>query len=273
MRRSLLNASFPILLALCLNCSKKTPDTTGNNSSTTTVPPPPSTPKTYQLVWSDEFNGDHLDTTVWNYEMGGNGWGNRELEYYQPSNATVSNGNLIITARKERVGSNIYTSARITTQGKKEFTYGRIEARIKIPVAMGLWPAFWMLGSDINTVSWPQCGETDIMEHINNDSLIYGTIHWNNNGHTSSGGHTASSPSDYHIYDVEWDNNTIKWHVDGVQYWEANVNGSNGTESFHNPFFILFNLAVGGNWPGFTVDESSMPASMYVDYVRVYQLK
>lgn len=261
-----------LLLALFLNCSKKT-ETSDNNSNNTPPPSGSTTPKTYQLVWSDEFNGDHVDTTNWNFETGGNGWGNKELEYYQANNATVENGNLVITARKERVGSNIYTSARMNTLGKREFTYGKIEARIKIPVAMGYWPAFWMLGSNINTVGWPVCGETDIMEHINNDSLMYGTIHWDNNGHVSNGGKTSSTPSDYHVYDVEWDQNSIKWHIDSVQYWVAPVYGVNNTYAFHNPFFIILNLAVGGNWPGFVVDESILPAKMYVDYVRVYQLK
>ncbi len=122
-----------------------------------------STTLTYQLVWSDEFNGTSVDPTNWTFETGGGGWGNKELEYYQASNATVANGNLIITAKKQRVGANAYTSARMKTQGKRQFTYGRIEARIKMPVVQGLWPAFWMLGFNITTVNWPYCGETDII--------------------------------------------------------------------------------------------------------------
>lgn len=229
---------------------------------------------TYQLVWSDEFNGTALDTTNWAYDLGGGGWGNNELEYYQKANATVSGGNLIITAKKQRVGSNAYTSARIKTQGKHAWTYGRIEARIKLPVVQGLWPAFWMLGSNITTVNWPQCGETDIMEHINTDSLIYGTIHWYNNGNASYGSNTASSPSGWHVYDVTWDTAAITWHIDGVQFCQANIaNNINNTGAFHNPFFVILNLAVGGNWPGNTIDNTKLPASMYVDYVRVYQLQ
>ena len=149
----------------------------------------------YQLVWSDEFNGNAVDTTSWNFETGGEGGGNHEQEYYQAANATVSNGNLVITGRKEDVGSNHYTSSRMTTQGKHEFMYGRIEARIKMPVAQGFWPAFWMLGSNIKTVGWPRSGETDIMEHINTDSLIYGTLHWDNNGHVQKGDTILSTPS------------------------------------------------------------------------------
>ena len=251
---------------------------TKSSSSDNGVIPPPYTPPAdtatpvYQLVWSDEFDSTAINTNVWNFETGGSGWGNNEQEYYQPNNATIENGNLVITAKKETVGSNYYTSSRMTTQGKKEYTYGKIEARIKIPVGMGLWPAFWMLGSDINTVSWPACGETDIMEHINADSVIYGTIHWDNNGHVQDGGNTNSSPSGYHVYSVEWDQYKIKWSIDSVVYHTSDIT-VNSTEEFHLPFFILLNLAVGGNWPGQTIDDSLMPAKMYVDYVRVYQKK
>ena len=265
--------SLPVVMILCVClfsfCTK-------SSSSDGGIIPPPYTPpadtttKTYQLVWSDEFDSTAVNTSAWNFETGGGGWGNNEKEYYQPNNATVENGNLVITAKKETVGSNGYTSSRMTTQGKKEFTYGKIEARIKIPVGMGLWPAFWMLGSDVNTTAWPACGETDIMEHINADSIIYGTIHWDNNGHVQDGGNTASLPSDYHVYSVEWDASSISWFIDSVRYSTSYIT-NNSTEEFHLPFFILLNLAVGGNWPGQTIDDSQMPAKMYVDYVRVYQ--
>lgn len=236
------------------------------------VPPPNPVDTSYKLVWSDEFNGTSVDTSTWNFERGGNGWGNNEQEYYQAANASESNGYLVITAKKETVGSNGYTSSRMTTQNKKQFTYGKIEARISLPVGQGLWPAFWLLGSDINTVGWPACGETDIMEHINTDSLIYGTIHWDNNGHVQYGGNITISPSNFHIYTVTWDKAAIRWYVDSVEYKEANIqNNINSTEEFHKPFFIILNLAVGGNWPGQSIDDSKMPASMYVDYVRVYQ--
>lgn len=241
-------------------------------SSSQALPPHPADTSAYKLVWSDEFNGTSVDTLNWNFETGGNGWGNNEQEYYQAANATESNGYLVITAKKETVGTNGYTSARMTTQNKKQFTYGKIEARIALPVGQGLWPAFWLLGSDISGVGWSACGETDIMEHINTDSLIYGTIHWDNNGHVQFGGNTPSSPSDFHIYAVTWDKTAIRWYIDGVQYKEANIRDNiNSTEEFHKPFFIILNLAVGGNWPGQNIDDSKMPASMYVDYVRLYQ--
>lgn len=227
---------------------------------------------TYQLVWSDEFDSSAVNADNWNFETGGGGWGNNEQEYYQAANASVANGNLVIMAKKQRVQANEYTSARMTTKGKREFTYGKMEARIKMPLIQGIWPAFWMLGANINTVNWPACGETDIMEHINADSIIYGTIHWDNNGHVQNGGKTAASLAGYHIYSVEWDSAAIRWYVDGNKFYEANIlNNINGTEEFHKPFFILLNLAVGGNWPGQTIDESKLPASMYVDYVRVYK--
>jgi beta-glucanase (GH16 family) len=224
------------------------------------------------LVWSDEFEGTAVNTSNWNYDIGGGGWGNNEKQYYQAANATVANGNLVITAKKERVKANSYTSARLKTQGKREFTYGRIEARIKLPLGQGLWPAFWMLGANINTVSWPKCGEIDVMEHINTENTTYGTIHWDNNGHAMYGGSTTTTPADYHVYAIEWDAAAIRWYVDGVKFHEANIlNSINGTEEFHRPQFILLNVAVGGNWPGQTIDNSKLPASMYVDYVRVYQ--
>jgi beta-glucanase (GH16 family) len=225
-------------------------------------------------MWADEFDGTTVNNQNWNFETGGAGWGNHEQEYYQADNATVSNGNLIITAKKEKVNNNSYTSARMTTKGKVEFTYGKVEARIMIPVGQGLWPAFWMLGANINSVNWPACGEVDIMEHINSDSLIYGTLHWDNNGHVSNGNKINSTPAKYHVYSVEWDPAAIKWYIDGVKYHEVNIlNNISSTDEFHKPFFILLNFAVGGDWPGQTVDDSKIPASMYVDYVRVYKAK
>ena len=265
---------FTLALLLC-SCSKSQQNSTDQNSASSiaTVANATTTTTFSTLVWSDEFDGTAVNTANWGYDLGGGGWGNNEKEYYQAANATVSNGNLVITAKKQRVKSNAYTSARLKTQGKKEFTYGRIEARIKIPVGKGLWPAFWMLGANINTVSWPACGETDIMEHINTDNTFYGTMHWDYNGHKSAGGNTTiSNPGEYHIYSIEWDATIIRWYVDGVQYFENSTsNGVNGTTAFQKPFFILLNLAVGGNWPGQTIDETKLPASMYVDYVRVYQ--
>ena len=228
--------------------------------------------QTYQQVWADEFiNGIGPD---WQFETGAGGWGNNEKQYYQRANATVVNGELHITAKRENVGGALYTSARMKTQGLKEFTYGKMEARIKMPMGQGLWPAFWMLGSNINSVSWPRCGEIDIMEHINTESKVLGTVHWDSNGNYAQyGGNTTTTPADFHLYSIEWTPSFIKWSVDNVPFHEINIaNGAGGTDEFQRPFFLLLNMAVGGNLPGQTVDDSKFPATMVVDYVRVYQL-
>ncbi len=255
-----------LLFTSCSAASKDKPPVTD------TVPT--TIPATYKLVWSDEFDGSAVNTADWNFETGGGGWGNHEQEFYQAPNATLADGNLVITGKKEDAASSHYTSSRMTTQGRHEFLYGKIEARIKIPVGQGIWPAFWMLGADINTVSWPACGETDIMEHINADSLLYGTLHWDNNGHQQSGNSVTYMPSQYHVYAVEWDATSIRWLLDSVEYHKVNIyNNANSTDECHKPFFILLNLALGGDWPGQTIDDSKLPALMYVDYVRVYQKK
>lgn len=228
----------------------------------------------YRLVWADEFNGSAVDTTAWTFETGNSGWGNNEHQFYTAANATVKGGSLLLTAKKEKAGTASYTSARMKTQGRKSFLYGRFEAGIRISPGQGLWPAFWMLGESVSTLGWPGCGEIDIMEHINADSLFYGTAHWDKSGHVSSGGKAVFDPAAYHVYDVEWTKDTIAWHVDGITYHRLSITNSTGNVfPFHSPFFILLNFAVGGNWPGHTVDDAKLPAIMYVDYVRVYQRK
>ncbi|QKG52605.1 carbohydrate-binding protein [Hymenobacter sp. BRD67] len=228
--------------------------------------------QTYQQVWADEFTNGI--SSSWQFDTGNNnGWGNNEKEYYQAANATVVNGVLQITAKKESVGGFGYTSARLKTQNLKDFKYGRIEARIKLPLGQGLWPGFWMMGSNISSVGWPQCGEIDIMEHINADNTIYGTAHWYSGGHAQYGKTTTTTAGDWHVYSVEWTPTAITWFVDGTSYCVIDItNGTGNTQAFQNPFFILLNLAVGGNLPGQTIDDSKLPATMYVDYVRVSQL-
>lgn len=227
----------------------------------------------WQLVWSDEFTNSI--SSDWVFETGGGGWGNNELQYYRKENASVENGNLVITVKKEDFGGRNYTSSRIKTQGKKFFTYGKFEARMAVPAVQGIWPAFWMLGENISTVSWPSCGEIDIMEHVNTGNTNYGTMHWANEAeqHVDYGTNTeVNDITNFHTYTVEWDKNLIKWYVDGVKYHEANIaNGINSTDEFHKDFFILFNVAVGGNWPGNNINNNALPLKMYVDYVRVYQ--
>ena len=229
----------------------------------------------WNLVWSDEFNGSSLDTTKWTYDTGAGGWGNNELECYtnRTQNVNVTGGNLVITAQPESYGGANYTSGRIKTQGLFNFTYGRIEARIKLPDGQGLWPAFWMLGSNITSVGWPQCGELDAMEHIDNSSNIAGSTHWYSNGQADYSNVSGSLDfSQFHTYDVVWDSNNITWYVDGVQFNQFYIGGGAGnTQAFQQPFFILMNLAVGGNWPGNPDGSTQWPAQMLVDYVRVYQ--
>ena len=226
----------------------------------------------WQLVWSDEFNGSIGPD--WVFETGGGGWGNNELEYYRSQNAKVVNNALVITAKKEEYGGYHYTSARMKTQGKQNFTYGRMEARIALPAKQGTWPAFWMLGSDISTVGWPASGEIDIMEQINTVNTVYGSAHWraDNGSQADYSQSINTNVPDYHLYAVEWDPNYIRWFVDGTQYNVMQItNGMGGTDEFQKPFFLLLNMAVGGNWPGFTIDDGALPAKMYVDYVRVYR--
>ncbi len=231
--------------------------------------------QTWNLVWADEFNGSSVDTSNWTFETGGGGWGNNELQYYtNGNNATVSGGILTIEARQQSMGGYAYTSTRIKTQGKREFQYGRLEARLAVPMGQGIWPAFWMLGANFPSVGWPASGEIDIMEHINTQNTTYGTLHWDNNGYATYGGNTTvNNPAAFHTYAVEWNSSSIKWFLDGAQFHEANIlNNINGTDEFHRPFFFLLNLAVGGNWPGNPDGSTPFPAKYQIDYVRVYQL-
>ncbi len=230
----------------------------------------------WNMVWADEFNGSTINSANWTMEIGtgSSGWGNNELQYYtaRPENAQIINGQLAIIAKSENYQGSDYTSARMITQSKHDWKYGKIEARVKIPKQQGLWPAFWGLGSSFSTVGWPHCGEIDIMEHINTNDDIHGTIHWNANGYATYGGSTTvSDVSQYHTYAIEWDPATIKWFVDGTQYWSANIlNNINSTDEFHEPFFLILNMAVGGNWPGGPASNFQQD-TLFVDYVRVYE--
>jgi beta-glucanase (GH16 family) len=227
----------------------------------------------WSLYWHDEFESTVLDSTKWTREIGGNGWGNNEFQYYTgtTNNSQLVNGQLVITAKKEPFGQNQYTSARLITKNKFDFRYGRIEARIKVPMGQGLWPAFWMLGSNISAVSWPKCGEIDVMEHINNEAKIYGTYHFDSIGHRYHGDEIGCNPAEYHQYALVWNNQEMIWLLDNVPYYQATITNGNGNkEEFHLPFFILLNLAVGGNWPGPPLLSTPFPSQMLVDYVRVY---
>ncbi|MFN5619985.1 MAG: family 16 glycosylhydrolase [Flavobacteriales bacterium] len=229
---------------------------------------------TWQLIWSDEFSGTTLDATKWAAQFGNGGWGNNEWQYYTnaPENLALENGQLVITARHEGTGATEYTSARIQTKGLFDFEYGKVEARMKLPLGQGLWPAFWTLGANIDDVSWPECGEIDIMEHVSNEYVTHGAVHWENNGHAFVGQGNNVDPTQYHVYGIVWEENLIRWYVDGIQFFQFAIQASNNTDdAFRHPMFLLLNLAVGGNWPGYPDATTPFPSSMFVDYVRVYQ--
>jgi len=247
-------------------------------------------PTVWSLVWSDEFNNadnSPIDSTKWTAEIGGNGWGNQELEYYtnRVDNAYHSGGSLVIKAIKEKyTGSdNVtrdYTSARLKTQSKFTARYGRFEARLKIPYGQGLWPAFWMLGDNIDSAGWPTCGEVDIMENIGREpAIIHGTIH----GPGYSGGSGLSSSysltnnqrfaDSFHVFAVEWEPNVVRFYCDGLLYKTRTPADLpvGATWVYDHPFFIILNVAVGGSWPGSPDATTVWPQRMLVDYVRVYQ--
>ena len=240
----------------------------------------------YSLVWSDEFNGSKLDESVWNYNTGGGGWGNNELQYYTTrlENIRLANGYLEIEARKETYENREYTSARIYSKGKKSFLYGKMEARIKFPGGVGTWPAFWMMGE---SGGWPKCGEIDIMEHVgyldNRASFALHTQEKNgSNGRNWHATHFFDYPlsNDFHVYGVEWcqeeenGKDCIHFLVDGEIYatvWETKI-GDHDSWPFYKPHYFILNLAIGGNMGG-KVDDSifNQQRIMYVDWVRVYQ--
>lgn len=255
----------------------------GQATQTATPPPAP----TYQLVWADEFdgsNGSAPDATKWAIQTGGGGWGNNELESYtaRPSNAQVSGGNLIITAIKEDYTgtdgiARHYTSARLQTKRLFSQQYGRFEARIQVPKGQGMWPAFWMLGSNIDRVGYPACGELDVMEVIGRKPrTVYGTIHAPGYVDAGIGGSTlvASDLSlAFHTYGVEWTPNRVTWTLDGKAYFPALRSRLKRGQrwAFDHPFYILLNLAVGGSWPGPPNSGTQFPAQMLIDWIRVYQ--
>ncbi len=237
----------------------------------------------YTLQWSDEFQSSTLSEDCWNYEIGNgaSGWGNNELQYYKSENTFIADNEYLVIEAKEEVQSGFnYTSSRLTTQGKKSFKYGRVDIRAVLPKSQGLWPALWMLGDNISSVGWPACGEIDVMELIGGsavgrDDTVHGTIHWDNAGsHANFGnGHSLSSgiyADEFHVFSIVWDETQIVWYMDDIQYHIVDITPS-GLSEFHNPFFFIFNVAVGGNWPGSPNSTSIFPQRMIVDYIRVFQ--
>jgi beta-glucanase (GH16 family) len=261
------------------------------------------TPPDWVLTWSDEFNapaGSPPDARKWTFDIGGGGWGNHELETYtnRTANAEIEGGNLVITARKEEftgpdgVKRN-YTSARLKTLDLFSQTYGRFEARIKIPAGQGMWPAFWMMGNDITKVGWPKCGEIDVMENIGREAgIVHGSLHGPGHGPEHGPGpapgpapgtadetSTFSLPAgqafsnDFHVFAIEWEPAEVRFYVDAAKYATFQKAGWPAAAPwvFDHPFFILLNVAVGGDWPGPPEAATQFPQQMLVDYVRVYK--
>jgi hypothetical protein len=236
----------------------------------------------YHFVWSDEFDGIEIDYSKWTHEVG-DSWYNNEIQSYtaRPDNSVVENGNLVIIAREEQYGPNYYTSARLRSLSKADFKYGRLVARIKLPRGQGVWPAFWMLPTYQVYGGWPDSGEIDIMEAINQMDRIYGTMHFSDAQHqrVSSGGSyhnidIVSFADDFHVYAVEWEPGEIRWFVDGVMFF-SETEWSSGSNPYPAPFdedfHFLLNVAIGGDWAGLPDETTVFPQQMLVDWVRVYQ--
>jgi beta-glucanase (GH16 family) len=231
------------------------------------------------LVWSDEFNGRSIDETKWSFDIGNNGWGNHELQYYtnRTQNAFVSSGNLIIEARKENYYGDFgdFTSARLTTMGKKNFKYGRIEIRAKVPGVEGFMSALWMMGSNVGSVGWPGCGEIAIMQLPHSENVVYSTLRWGDSptsvhqaGNNRSLGVVNENP--FHVFTASWDANDIAMYVDDSMVFHK-ATGEGGSPPFDHDFFLIFNLAVGGDWPGPPNATTQFPQRLVIDYVRVFQ--
>ena len=261
--------------------SSSSSETVSSSSSETTSSS--SAEPAAQYLWHDEFDGETIDTSKWTFEIGtgASGWGNNEREYYtsRKENAYVKDGVLHIRAQKEDYEGQKYTSARMLTKGKFAFKYGTVEARIALPTGKGIWPAFWMLGQNIDEVSWPACGEIDIIETINDENIVYGTHHWQYNGnHATYGNNTKDyygtskelDITQFHTFKMVWNEKLIAMYVDEFKYQEIDIESAkDGLEAFHKPQFFILNVAVAGNWPGFEVDDSQFPNEMLVDYIRV----
>ena len=249
-----------------------------------------TTPETYagmQLVWRDEFDQQSLNTNDWTYEIGDGcpnicGWGNNELQYYTNENTALVEGNLVIEAKKESRGNRQYTSSRIITKNNQSFQYGRVDIRANLPKGQGIWPALWMLGDNIDQVGWPACGEIDIMELIGGsgngrDNTVHGTVHWRDDatGDRAQFGGDYTLPNgifndQFHVFSIVWTQNRIEWLVDDVRYHAIDTSPA-GLSEFRNSFFFIFNIAVGGNWPGNPDGSTVFPQRMIVDYIRVFQ--
>lgn len=234
----------------------------------------------WKLVWSDEFDGPRgspVDPRYWSHELGAGGWGNGELQRYTdlPENAALDgNGNLAITARRS---AGEYTSARIITQHKVEVSHGRVEARMRLPRGRGIWSAFWMLGTDLPSKPWPECGEIDILENLGHDPhTVYGMLHGpgysGRQGVSRSHRPESGLVDDFHVFRVDWQQDRVRWYVDGQDFGTLTPRDLGGRPWAHDhPFFLLLNVAIGGEWPGDPDNSTPFPATLLIDYVRAYR--
>lgn len=234
------------------------------------------TPK--KLVWEENFNNNELNEKVWNFELGDGcpnicGWGNNESQFYTKENHEIKDGILIIHPKKE---NEKYTSTRITTKDKKEFQYGRMEVRAKLPAGKGMWPAFWMLGSNITQKGWPQCGEIDILEYVGkNPGTIYTTLHTKDSHGESKNSRITmieNIENGFHIYAIDWTKDKIDFYVDQkLVYTFAPNNKTEEIWPYNQPFYFIINVAIGGNFGGFEIDDTAFPQTFEIDYIKVYQ--
>ena len=231
-----------------------------------------------KLVWEENFNDKILNETILNFELGNGcpnlcGWGNNENQVYTKENHKLENGNLIIEAKKEGA---LYTSTRITTKSKKEFLYGTIEARAKLPIGTGIWPAFWMLGANISEVGWPKCGEIDILEYVGKEpDFIFTSLHTQDSFGNTINTKKTNIPNiedGFHIYSIDWNKNKIEFFIDAVSVYTFKPDIKNeNTWPFNKPFYFIINVAIGGNFGGPTIDNEILPQQFEIDYIKMYQ--
>ncbi len=265
---------FIIFILQTTSCSENSPTKTDDKN----------TEKSWKLVWNDEFDSTKIDLTKWSFDIGGNGWGNNESQYYtsRAENSFILNDWLVIEARKEEYENSQYTSARMVTKFNGDWQYGKFEISARMPRGQGIWPAIWMLPTDWEYGGWPKSGEIDIMEYLGHDTkTVYGTLHYGNDSPNNT--HTGTNYTiplgndfydDFHTFTLEWEENEMRWYVDGILYQtQTQWFTPNGIypAPFDKQFHLLLNVAVGGNWPGYPDGTTQFPQRMYIDYVRVYQ--
>ncbi len=281
--------AFTMKLSNPVNATIATESATGSirNDDTFVVIPDDGyiTPEEYggwTKIWAEEFDGPNINMDNWTHRLGNHGWGNNELQNYTASsdNSYITDGKLIIEAIKENSNGSNYSSARMVTEGKFEFAFGRVDIRAKLPEGQGVWPALWMLGDNFGTDGWPSCGEIDIMELVGHQpNIVHGTVHWGIDvaNHRQKGSSKALSGGEkysekFHVFSIIWELNKIQFFVDDVHYFTITPNDMQGQPyPFNHEFFFIMNIAVGGNWPGSPDASTQFPQQMIVDYIRVFQ--